>query len=120
MEEVTNQLAPDWTKRRQVIQISLVFLAAMLTAVFVASIVLCLLAKLGFYITLILMIFLVLSFVAALGIIGSYIFGARWETKDFLDTIQHVLPDFYKRGTSEAQAHDATEPAEPNPQTGDH
>lgn len=101
-----NGLKPDWTNRRKLIFGVSYLLAAMLVVALVASIVLAYFVKFGLYISIFLTVFVTLCFIVVLGIIGSYVFGARWEHKEFLDILPGIIPDFQPNSTNERQDDD--------------
>lgn len=93
-------LKPDWTNRRTLIKHITYGLAAMLAVALLTSVILAYFAKFGLYISIFFTIFATLCFMTMLGVIGSYVFGARWETKDFLSILPGIIPDF-KLGSSD-------------------
>lgn len=70
--------------------------------------------KFTFYVTIFYTVFAACSFVLMLGIIGSYVFGARWETKDFLNALSDIVPDFQ---TAPEAHHEEDDESEPDPET---
>lgn len=90
-----NELRPDWTNRRKLVMIIAGFLAGLLLTSLIMAVGLAYIAKFGLYISIFFVTFVVLCFITLLGIIGSYIFGASWEHKDFLSVIPDIVPDFH-------------------------
>lgn len=86
----------SWDKRRPIIIIMLIFLAVMLVAQLTTAVILALLAKFGFNISTFFIVFVICNFIALLGIIGSWIFGATWEHKDFLNILPQIIPHMDK------------------------
>ena len=85
-------LRPSWNKRRPIIIAMLAFMCAVIVLSGIASIVLAVLAKYGFYVFTFFMTMIILAFACLIGIIGSYIFGAQWETKDYFNLLKDVVP----------------------------
>lgn len=92
MKEVVEQLKPSWTHRRAYVKTLMVYLCVMLTTSLFGSLALAAFGKFGAYISVFLVVFAICNFAVLLGIIGSYIFGSRWETKDFLDILPNIIP----------------------------
>jgi hypothetical protein len=86
-------IKPSWDNRRKIIKVALTIVGILLFLLFAGAVYLTFLGKFGLAIASFFIVFLVCNFISGLGIIGSYIFGARWENKDFLNALQHV-PDF--------------------------
>lgn len=115
-------LKPDWTNRRQIIKLTLRVMSFFLFLSLIGATSLAYFTKFTFYITIFYTVFAACSFVLMLGIIGSYVFGARWETKDFLNAMSDIVPDFQ----TAPQPHHEPEPEanpeleqEPNPNPDD-
>lgn len=89
-------LKPDWTNRRKVIKYTLRVLSAFLFLCLVAVTALAYFAKFTVTVAMFFTVFAACSFLLMLGIIGSYVFGAQWETKDFLTALGNLVPDFDK------------------------
>lgn len=100
-----DRLKPDWTNRRKLIKCITYGLAAMLVVSLIASIALAAFAKFGLYISIFLTVYVTLCFMVMLGVIGSYVFGARWENQDFLNVLPGIVPDFNMRGDSPTYEH---------------
>lgn len=88
------QLKPKWDYRRKYVAALLIFLGLMIAASLASAVYLGHLSLFGLYIATFMIVFVFCAFMALLGIIGSYIFGSRWETKDFLDTLPNLIPKF--------------------------
>lgn len=99
---IHEQLKPDWTNRRLIIKLTLRMLSFFLFLSLVGGTGLAYFAKFSFYVCLFYTVFAACSFILMLGIIGSYVFGARWETKDFLHALTDIVPDFDRPGPQEA------------------
>lgn len=99
-------LKPDWTNRRKVIKLTLRVLSFFLLLSLIGATVLAYFGKFAFYVSMFYTVFMALSFVLMLGIIGSYVFGARWETKDFLTTLTDIVPDFNKEDHKDDESPD--------------
>lgn len=84
----------DWTNRRKVIKRMLFVLSVLLIASLVGATVLAYFAKFGLYVSIFYTVFSALTFIVILGIVGSYVFGASWETRDFLNILPSIIPDF--------------------------
>lgn len=87
-------IKPDWTNRRKVIKALLFLLGVLVFITPVGVAALALFGKFTFHVAMFFIIFNSFTFVSILGITGSYVFGARWETKDFLNAITNLVPDF--------------------------
>lgn len=87
---------PSWTNRRPVIKWSLLFMAGIIFAALLSAVCLAVLAKFGFYIFTFCMTVIILGFACMIGIIGSYVFGARFETKDYFNLLKDVIPNLKK------------------------
>lgn len=96
IEDIKSSLKPDWTHRRLVIRLALVLGAMILISLFASSVWLALIGKFGFYISTFFITFLICNFIAILGIIGSYVFSAQWENKDFLNILPQIIPHMSK------------------------
>jgi hypothetical protein len=92
MQDMIDKLKPSWKYRRIYVAVTLVFAALMIVAALSGALALSAFAKFGLYISAFLIVFVICSFVVLLGVIGSYIFGARWETKDFLNILPNIIP----------------------------
>ena len=99
---IHENLKPDWTNRRLIIKLTLRMLSFFLFLTLVGAAVLAYYSKFTFYVSLFYTVFAACSFVLMLGIIGSYVFGARWENKDFLHALAEIVPDFDGGGPQEA------------------
>lgn len=97
MQVKIDDIKPDWTNRRKVIRASLIVLNVLLFAALGGAILLGLFGKFGLYVSTFFIVFNALTFVAIIAIIGSYVFGARWETSTFLKAITNIVPDFGKK-----------------------
>jgi uncharacterized BrkB/YihY/UPF0761 family membrane protein len=91
MKEIFNK-ATDWTHRRKYIKYLLWFLCFMLTVNIAGSIALAFFSKFGAAVSTFFIVFCICNFMVLLGIIGSYIFQASWETKNFLDVLPNIIP----------------------------
>ena len=87
---------PTWQNRRPVIIGSLIFMGSVISAALLASVALALLAKFGFYIFTFFMTVIILGFACMIGIVGSYVFGAKWETESYFSLLKDVIPDLKK------------------------
>lgn len=96
MENI-QELKPDWTNRRKVIKGMLMLLAILLALTPFGVAALAYFGKFALYESMFFIIFNSFTFLSILGIIGSYVFGARWENKDFLLAITNIVPDFPKK-----------------------
>lgn len=108
-------LKPDWTNRRLVIKLTLRVMSFFLFLSLVGATTLAYFAKFTFYVTIFYTVFAACSFVLMLGIIGSYVFGARWETKDFLNALSDIVPDFQTAPQPHHEP-DVIDTIEPEPQ----
>jgi hypothetical protein len=95
MDDLSN-LKQGWDGRKQAIVALLVFIAVLLVSCLGGAFVLAFLGKFGFVFSTFLITFVVCSFISLLGIIGSWIFGAKWEQKDFLDILPQIMPHINK------------------------
>lgn len=91
MKEIFNK-ATDWTHRRRYIKHLLWFLCLMLCVNIAGSIGLAFFGKFGVSVASFFIVFCICNFMVLLGIIGSYIFQASWETKNFLDVLPGIVP----------------------------
>lgn len=91
MKEIFNK-ATDWTHRRKYIKHLLWFLCLMLVLNIAGSIFLAYFGKFGAGVSAFFIVFCICNFMVLLGIIGSYIFQASWETKNFLDVLPNIIP----------------------------
>jgi hypothetical protein len=87
---------PTWTNRRPVIIWSLLFIGAMIAMSIVSAVALALLAKFGFYIFTFFMTVIILGFACMIGIVGSYVFGAKWESESYFNLLKDVIPTIKK------------------------
>jgi hypothetical protein len=94
MPDMIDKLLPKWDYRRKYILALLIFLCVMIVASLAGALYLGHTAMFGLYISAFMIVFVICAFMSLLGIIGSYIFGSRWETKDFLDTLPNIIPKF--------------------------
>lgn len=94
MSEIT-ELKPDWSNRRKLIYGIIITLGSLLVTSLFTSVILAYFTKFGLYISIFMCLFVSMCFLVILGVIGSYIFGARWETKDFLQVLPQLVPDFH-------------------------
>jgi hypothetical protein len=99
MKEVFNK-ATDWTHRRRYIKHLLWFLCVMLMVNIFGSIALAFFGKFSIAVSTFFIVFCICNFMVLLGIIGSYIFQASWETKTFLDVLPNIIPNLGGMSTS--------------------
>lgn len=93
MTNMIDQVKPSWYFRRIYIAVLLIFLSLCIAASLGGALWLGYFAKFSMWIASFLIVFVICNFMALLGIIGSYIFGSRWETKDFLDVLPNIIPN---------------------------
>jgi hypothetical protein len=93
MQEVVDQLKPQWTHRRKFVAWLLFFLCTTISVALGGALVLGFFSHFSIYICAFLVVFIMCAFASLLGIIGSYIFGSRWETKDYLEMLPHIMPN---------------------------
>lgn len=91
MSKIVFDTKPDWTNRRRYIKYLLIFLCVMLSINILASIALAAFGKFGVSISTFFIVFCICNFAVLLGIIGSYIFQAGWENKDFLNILPGLV-----------------------------
>ena len=91
-KDVIEHIKPQWKFRRVYIAILLTFLCLILSVLLGTSVWLGFAAKFSIYICTFFIVFTICSFMTLIGIIGSYIFGSRWETSDFLKTLPDIIP----------------------------
>lgn len=87
---------PSWNNRRPVIKWTLIFIGSMIAAALASSVALALLAKFGFYIFTFFMTVIILGFACMIGIVGSYVFGAKWESESYFNLLKDVIPNLKK------------------------
>lgn len=92
MTDMIDQIKPSWTYRRRYIKNLLFFLSICISVTLLGALVLGFFGKINIYLSAFLIVFIICNFMTLLGIIGSYIFGSRWETKDFLDVLPNIIP----------------------------
>ena len=84
---------PDWTNRRKVVFCGLRHMMALSWAIVAGALALAAFGKLDFWPGL----FAILAFFTVAGlsamIIGSYVFGASWEQRDFLNFLTSIRPE---------------------------
>jgi hypothetical protein len=90
MENMIDKLKPSWKFRRVYIALLLIFLSICIATSLGGAIWLG--ANFTPSLSAFMIVFVICNFMALLGIIGSYIFGSRWETKDFLDVLPNIIP----------------------------
>lgn len=93
-EEIIQKLVPSWEHRRPLIKAILGWLVLMIVFCLGSAFGLAVVSKFGLYISIFYVTFVLACFIALLGIIGSYIFNARWENKDFLQAFAQIKPNF--------------------------
>lgn len=96
VNETLNKLTPDWTYRRAFIKWLLRFLCGMLVVCMLGTLGLAYFAKFSITVSTFFIVFVICDFMALLGIIGSYIFQASWDNKDFLNILPSIIPHMNK------------------------
>lgn len=91
MSKVVFDTKPDWSNRRKYIAYLLIFLCVMLSVNIVGSIALAAFGKFSASVSTFFIVFCISNFMVLLGIIGSYIFQAGWEHKDFLKVFPGII-----------------------------
>jgi hypothetical protein len=92
MKETIEALKPKWDYRRKFVAWLLAFVCLMITITLGGALFLGFLSKFNIFLSAFLIVFAICSFMVLLGIIGSYIFGSRWETADFLKVLPGIIP----------------------------
>lgn len=92
MNDTVNKLIPSWKYRRAYIKSLLIFLCAMIVISLGAAGLIAFLGKFTLSFSTYLIVFTICAFMALIGIIGSYIFQASWENRDFLNILPKIIP----------------------------
>ena len=90
------KIKPDWTNRRKVIKLSLLYMGALLALLAIASFVVAGFGMFNLYLCIFATTVAACIFLTYICIIGSYVFGSAFETKDFLASLTNIVPDFGK------------------------
>lgn len=109
MNNILDKVKPDWTHRRAYIKVLLVFLCASISIALCGSLALGYFAKFGLYISAFLITFVICNFMVLIGIVGSYIFGSRWETSDFLKILPHIIPNMVPQAADDNSGGDESD-----------
>jgi CHASE3 domain sensor protein len=80
-----------WDQRRPLIKKLLLFVAGVIIILLLGAIGLAVFSKFLFAVAAFFIVAISLSFMTLLGIIGSYVFAAKWENSDFLNAIPGIV-----------------------------